>query len=252
MNQEKRKVFWKKVLLISLVVFFIFILISVINYFYISNYSEKYLYNDLEKLPKNKVGLLLGTTPVHSNQLPNPFFVARMYAAKQILWAEKIDYILVSGDNREVSYNEPKYMKNYLEKIGVSSTSIIADYAGRRTLDSVLRSQKIFQQNQITIISQKYHNQRAIFIARKNNIQALAFNADSESLQNNWSELNLQNSNALQHQNDLEKFLENCLLSFKIYFREILARDLASLDILLNRQPEILGDRIEIPDYDFK
>jgi len=221
MNQEKCKVFWKKVLPISLVVFCVFILISLINYFYISNYSEKYLYNNLEKLPKNKVGLLLGTSPVDSNRLPNSSFIFRMLAAKKILDAKKINYILVSGDNREISYNEPKYMKNYLEKIGVSSTSIISDYAGRRTLDSVLRSQKIFQQNQITIISQKYHNQRAVFIARKNNIQAVAFNAKEKS-------------------------------SPLTFIREILARDMASLDVLLNRQPEILGDNIEILDYDFK
>ena len=136
----------------------------------------------------------------------------------------KVEYILVSGDNKTTSYNEPKYMRNYLLKLGIDDGIIISDYAGRRTLDSVIRSSDIFQQDKITIISQKFHNQRAIFIARKNGIDAIAFNA-KYPYKNNFENLNA---------------------NTWTFVRELLARNLAVIDFLTNKKPTILGTNIEI------
>jgi SanA protein len=147
-----------------------------------------------------------------------------MEAAKNLLDNKKIEYILVSGDNRSVAYNEPKYMRNYLLKLGTATTSIISDYAGRRTLDSVLRSNQIFNQNKITIISQKFHNERAVFIARKNNIEAIGFNA------------------VYPYKN----FFSNFRVNAKTFIRELLARDIAVFDLFIGKKPEILGESIEI------
>ena len=152
------------------------------------------------------------------------FFINRMNAAKDLIANNKIKYILVSGDNKTTSYNEPKYMRNYLLKLGIDEDIIIADYGGRRTLDSVIRSSEIFQQDKITIISQKFHNQRAIFIARKNGIDAIAFNA-KYAYPNNF---------------------ENLFTNTWTFMRELLARDLAVIDFLTNKKPTILGTNIEI------
>jgi SanA protein len=178
----------------------------------------------VNKIEKNKVGLVLGTSPVTSAGERSLFFVTRMEAAKSLLDNEKIEYVLVSGDNRSVAYNEPKYMRNYLLKLGTPTSSIISDYAGRRTLDSVLRSNQIFNQNKITIISQRFHNERAIFIAKKNGIEAVAFNA------------------VYPHKN----FFRNFKVNMKTFVREIFARDLAVLDLFVGKKPEILGESIEI------
>lgn len=218
------KIWLKRVLFYTVFIFFLFFASSIIIFFYISNYSNPFIYNNVDKIPENKVGLVLGTSPVTASGETSMFFISRMSAAKDLIDNNKIEYILVSGDNKTTSYNEPKYMRNYLLKLGIDDGIIISDYAGRRTLDSVIRSNEIFQQDKITIISQKFHNQRAIFIARKNGIDAIAFNAEYPY------EINF----------------ENILTNTWTFLRELLARDLAIIDFLTNKKPTILGTNIEI------
>ncbi len=213
---------FKKIINIFLILICIFLFISTLIYFYISNYSKDFIYEDINKIPTNNVGLALGTSPVTIKGDASLFFISRMLATKDLIDSKKINYIIVSGDNKTVSYNEPKYMKNYLLKLNVNENAIVADYAGRRTLDSVLRSNEIFNQNKITIISQKFHNERAIFIARKNGIDAIAFNA------------------VYPYKNNLRDLPTN----IRVFLRELLARDLAILDIITNKGPEILGNDI--------
>lgn len=220
---KARKWLWK-IILVAIIFFIIFIIISLIIYFYIADYSKSFIYSDINSIPKNKAGLVLGTSPVTNSGGLNLFFISRMTATKDLLDAEKIDYAIVSGDNRTVAYNEPKYMRNYLLKLNVDENAIVSDYAGRRTLDSVLRSNEVFNQEDITIISQKFHNERAIFIARKNGINAIAYNAKYP----------------------FDKFTDNIYVNSKTFLREILARDLAVYDILTNKRPAILGNQIEI------
>lgn len=203
-----------------LIVFFI---VSAIVYFYISHYTKDYIFSKIENLPFNEVGLVLGTSPVTREGHPNLFFINRMEATRELFDFEKISYVLVSGDNQTVSYNEPKYMRNFLLKLNIDEYSIVSDYGGRRTLDSVLRSNEIFNQNKITIISQKYHNERAIFIARKKGINAVAYNAKYP----------------------YPNSFKNLPINIKIFLRELLARDLAVLDILTNKKPAILGESID-------
>lgn len=206
----------------------LFVFFSTLTYFYISHYSKPFIFNDINLISKNKVGLTLGTSPVTASGDASQFFITRMQAAKELKDNNKIEYILVSGDNRSVSYNEPKYMRNYLLKLGVESGIIIPDYAGRRTLDSVLRSYEIFNQNSITVISQKFHNERAIFIARKNGINAIAFDAKDP------------------YPNNFKNLYRNLIT----YTREIVARDVAIFDFIFNKRPEILGETIEIKNED--
>lgn len=179
-----------------------------------------YCYTDINKIPKNHVGLVLGTSSRLQNGKVNLFFRNRILAAKQLYDADKIEYILVSGDNRMMNYNEPITMRQNLIKLGVPKDKIIMDFAGFRTLDSVIRSSKIFQQDSITIISQEFHNKRALYIAKTHNINAVAFNAKSVSFS----------------------------YALNIYIREIFARVKMFIDIYITHtEPHFLGAPEVIP-----
>jgi SanA protein len=180
--------------------------------------AEEYLYDDASIIPHNRVGLLLGTSKYTSNNNQNQYFNNRIQAAAALFHAKKIDYILISGDNSFTYYNEPQMMLEDLIKLQVPREKIYLDYAGFRTLDSVIRAKKIFGLNQLTVISQKFHNERAIFIARKNGIDAVGFNAK-----------------------DVDKFF-----GFKTKIREKFARVKVVIDLLAGKEPKFLGEPIEI------
>ena len=86
----------------------------------------------------------------------------------ELFQAGKISRILVSGDNRRMNYNEPVEMRKALIAHGIPDSVIVMDFAGIRTLDSVIRAKKVFGQDRFTIISQRFHNERALYIAGRN------------------------------------------------------------------------------------
>lgn len=162
--------------------FFILIMLFSVCSLIICNYitiqtTQSFIYNQSQIIPYNKVALLPGTSHSLGRGIANPFFENRMDAAWQLYASGKISYIVVSGDNRTLSYNEPAQMRAALVKRGVPDSVIISDYAGLRTLDSVLRCRDIFGQTNFTIISQQFQNERALFIAQHHNINAIAYNA---------------------------------------------------------------------------
>jgi SanA protein len=134
-------------------------------------------YHSVAGIPKNRVGLVLGCSQKVAGGRENAFFQARIEAAHQLFQAGKIEFILVSGDNHVASYDEPTAMKNALVALGVPAERIVCDYAGFTTLDSVVRAQKVFQQSAMTVISQQFHNERAIYLARAHGVDAIGFNA---------------------------------------------------------------------------
>ena len=183
------------------------------TYHWISFKTNSLVYDDIDAIPKNKVGLLLGTGKYAASGNINLFYKYRIDAAVKLYKAGKIKYILVSGDNSRKEYDEPSDFKNDLIIRGIPEDKIFLDYAGFRTLDSVVRAKEIFGQTSVTFISQKFHNQRAIYIADHYNIKAVGFNARDV---------------------------------YKSHFREYLARAKASLDLVFNVQPKFLGKKIAI------
>ena len=134
--------------------------------------------------------------------------------------SRKIRTIIVSGDNRAHDYNEPEKMKRALIKLGVPAQHIVCDYAGLRTLDSVVRAKRIFGLNSILFVSQRFQNQRAIYIAKAHGLDAIAYNARDIGARN----------------------------GLKTRFREIGARVKMWLDVnILATEPKHLGDRIDLP-----
>ena len=180
--------------------------------------TNNFIYYDCNKIPQNRVGLLLGTSRFLSNGNPNQYFINRIKATVNLYNSHKIEYIVISGDNSTVDYNEPLDMKNELIKAGIPADKIYLDYAGFRTYDSVIRLEKIFGQKKFTVISQEFHNRRAIYIANRLNMQAIGYNARDVDVYN----------------------------GFKTKLREKFSRILVFVDLMINKQPKFLGEQIEI------
>ncbi|MBC7554369.1 MAG: YdcF family protein [Taibaiella sp.] len=206
---------WRLAILLSVILMAV---IFVANYYVVKNTRAQLFYN-VKSVPKNKVGLLLGTAKYmdKARKIVNQYYQNRIDAAVALYMAGKVDYIIVSGDNSTQFYNEPLLMKNDLIERGVPESHIYMDNAGFRTLDSILRCRDIFGQSSFTIISQTFHNQRALFIANHKNLNTVAFCAADGNLY--WSAT----------------------------IREKFARIKMLLDLILNKQAKFYGDKIDMP-----
>lgn len=174
------------------------------------------IYDSIETVPKKDVALVLGTSPKLMTGEPNPFFYERIKLAALLLKEGKVKHIIVSGDNQTKYYNEPIKMYNALLELGVDKESVDLDYAGLRTLDSIVRCKLIFGQDNIAIITQPFHSPRALFISKYYDIDAISL-----SLTNIPSDF-----------------------SYKVKAREYLARALAVLDLyVFKRSPKYLGEK---------
>ena len=176
------------------------------------------VYTSVDDIPYSRVGLLLGTARNTKRKgFMNPYYKYRIKAATDLMKAGKIKYLVISGDNGRKEYNEPEMMRDDLIKAGIDSSSIYLDYAGFRTFDSMVRLKEVFGQDSVTVISQLFHNERALFIASKEGIVANGFNAK-------------------------DGYAEGVML------REKLARVKVFVDYLIATKPKFLGKKIVIPD----
>lgn len=183
------------------------------------SYSSSRCYTDVNEIPYNRVGLVLGTTDTLKSGRANLYFKYRMQAAAELYHSGKINRILVSGDNHIKSYDEATAMLNALVALGVPDTAIKCDYAGFSTYDSMIRAKKVWGLDKMTIISQHWHNQRALYIARSAGIDAVAFDAND---------------------------LKSRKLKLKYTIREWFSRTKALWNIIFNKQPHFLGQQEEI------
>ncbi|MFT5600860.1 MAG: SanA protein [Flavobacteriales bacterium] len=161
----------------ALFLFGITLVFLVASNWWIKSSTDKYIYSDITSVPYNKVGLVLGASKSFSNGSDNPYFTYRVEAAAELFFAGKVDLLILSGDNSKSNYNEPEDMLKALVNLGVPKTVITLDYAGFRTFDSMVRLKKVFGQSHVTIVSQKFHLQRALYIARQFHINAVGFEA---------------------------------------------------------------------------
>ena len=204
----------------ALLSFFVFLplLILTCNLWVVQS-TNQLVYRNSDQVPENQVGLVLGTSNKLTDGSPNPYFENRIRTAAELYKKGKVKHILVSGDNNDQYYNEPLNMRNALMEHGVPSSAITLDYAGFRTLDSVVRCKKVFGQHQVTIITQPFHSYRALFISRYHDIDAVAMTTREVPLS----------------------------LSFKVRARELLARTVAIWDLYVaHKGPKFLGQREEL------
>lgn len=208
----------KKIARISLILIAILLILVFVTDYWVSKSVKENLYTNVYETPANKVGLLLGTSKYTVGGHVNLYYKYRINAAVELFKSGKINFILVSGDNGTMQYDEPNTMKKDLIAAGIPEDKIYLDYAGFRTLDSIMRCKYIFGQSSITVISQPFHNERALFIAHRKNIKAVGFNA--KEVPNGYS--------------------------VKVRIREKFARVKMMIDLLFDKQPKYYGTKIEI------
>lgn len=185
---------------------------------WISWQTAPYIYDDLLSLPPRQVGVVLGTAKYYRTGVINQYYLYRMQGALNAYNSSKVSYLLLSGDNALQSYNEPMTMRRDLIAAGISPADIVLDYAGFRTLDSIVRTRKVFDTNDFTIITQRFHCERALFIALHMGIQAQCYAVSSP---------------------------KNMMM---VRLREVGARLGALFDLyILKREPRFLGPQVPIP-----
>jgi SanA protein len=174
-------------------------------------------------IPHKRVALVLGCAPVLGGGMPNGFFENRMDAAARLFRAGKADYLLLSGDNHSVDYDEPTAMKQALIDRGVPEERLVLDYAGFSTSDSIIRAKKVFGVDDLCVVSQPDHIMRAIYIADHHGVDAIGFAAGEIAVRYSW----------------------------RTRVRESLARVRTLFDVhVWDRQPHFLGPRIPIGNQD--
>lgn len=201
--------------------FWSFALIVLLGNRWVINNTSDYITDKWALLPNNDVGLVLGTSPYLVTGRPSPAFHGRIEAAAELYRVGKIKHVIVSGANPDATYNEPRAMRRALVQAGVPENAITMDFAGYRTFDSVVRAKEVFRLSRFTIITQRYHLYRAVFIAKKFGVPARGFIAPANA--------------------DGRK-------GFRHPPREVFARVAAILDIfLLNTEPKFLGTPEAVP-----
>lgn len=201
----------------------VLLVIIVCHYIVVVNASGK-TYDNVEEIPHNKVGLLLATSPITPGGAHNYYFENRIKAADELYKAGKIDFIIASGGDYTQSQkngcDEPGAIRDSLVARGVPIERIILDYEGTRTLNSIAKAKQVYGLDSLMLISQKYHNERAIYLADQYRISAVGYNAEPSPIRRN---------------------------RVKNILREFFARPKMFLDILTGKNPDIKKDTISIP-----
>lgn len=157
-------------------VFGVIVMVLLCNWIVVDATRNKVFF-DLKSLPSNDVGLVLGTSKYVTKGKENLFFKYRMEASALLFKEGKVKYLILSGNKEAETYDEPKAMKQALTKLGVPEDAMMLDTAGYRTYDSVIRCHEVYGQERVTVISQNFHNARALYLAGHEGLDAIGFAA---------------------------------------------------------------------------
>ncbi len=197
----------------------VLLLISMITANIVIGSYACYTTDRISELQPVHCAILLGTAKWLKGGRRNLYYQYRIMAAAKLYYSGKCRKIIVSGDNATMQYNEPMTMKRDLVKIGVKDEDVICDYAGFRTLDSIIRFKEIFGQKKGIVVSQKFHNTRAVYIGRFYGIDLQGFNA-----------------------RDVQVYY-----GLKTKFREFFSKAMCVLDVhFFYTQPKFLGEKVSV------
>ena len=185
----------------------------------IERYAAGRCYDSWSALPHCNAAVVLGASDRTASGAVNLHYLYRIDAAAELWHRGIVRWLLVSGDNGRVDYDEPTQMKADLVARGVPATVIYRDYAGFRTLDTVVRARDVFGLDQFIIVSQPDHIRRAVYLAHSHGINAIGYAAQAVNLRS----------------------------GLKTRIREWFARGKAVLDIeILNAQPRFRGESVVV------
>ncbi|MDR7209079.1 ElyC/SanA/YdcF family protein [Flavobacterium piscis] len=209
----------KKYLKIILYLFIIVLIAVVSANLHVKSTTKNRIHHSLKRFPKNDVGIIFGAG-INGDQ-PGKYLKDRLDAGILLYKAKRINKILLSGDNGRQEYDELTVMKNYCFNHGVDTTKIFIDYAGFDTYSTMYRAKHVFKIKRATLISQKYHLNRAIYIGQKFGIKSVGYSANKGDY------------NGYEY----------------VTFREYFSVFKSFFDVLRNREPHFLGNSIDINGY---
>lgn len=222
MKKHKKTILW----LVAVVVAAMFLLLLIWACHHMVERNARFrTYDKYDKIPHNKVGLLLATSPITPDGEHNYNFDNRIKAAYELYLTRKIDFIIASGGDytqtQKKGCDEPKAILDSLTSLGIPENRIFLDYEGTRTLNSIAKAKSVYSLKSLTLISQKYHNERAMYLADEYGIYTIGYNAEPSPISGNR----------------VKNFLRECLARVKMF-----------MDILTNNKPSIKNDSIRIPE----
>jgi len=210
---------YRRALLFSLTAFLLLIAFILAANFWVIRRTRDGIITRAAALPQNDVTMILGTSRTVRGRWVNPFFEGRMNAAAELYREGKTRHFLVSGDNGHEGYDEPTWMRDALVTRGVPASAITMDFAGFRTLDSMARAKAVFGLQRFTIITDDFHEPRAIFLARSYGLDVVGY--PSASIPFRWSKMTRA--------------------------RELISRTVACVEVYaLHTKPRYFGPKVEI------
>lgn len=197
----------------------VFVLVLVATDVYVGMSTNQYIYSDINALPERPVAVVLGTSRHYAGKM-NPFYKSRVEAAAALYANKKVRAVVVSGDNATRQYNEPRMLRKDLIAAGVPADFVTMDFAGFRTLDSIVRAKEVFKLDSFVVVSQRFQVERALYIARAHDIKAIGYVAQNPPYFG-WY--------------------------WRVRLREVFARFLAVLDVtVLDTMPRFLGPKVDV------
>lgn len=132
----------------------------------------------VDDIPVERVAIVFGAGLLRDGSA-GPVLRDRVETAVQLYQQDKVDKLLMSGDNRFVEYNEPEAMRQYALGFGIPDEDIVLDYAGRRTYDSCYRANAIFQMDSAILVTQSFHLPRALFLCNWLGVESTGVEANN-------------------------------------------------------------------------
>ena len=206
----------KKLFLVPFIALTIGVFISLLSYTYVGSFS-KYIVSENTLADTVRVGVVLGGG-IEGDQ-PRPLLRDRLETAKRLLETGVVDKLVLSGDNRFESYNEPAAMQNYLVAEGVDIASLQLDFAGRSSYETCERAKKIFGLDSAVFVSESTHLPRVLYLCRHFGIEA--YGVASDGAASSGSRIGQR-------------------------WREVLARNKALLNVYIKGENTVLGEPIRL------
>lgn len=164
-------------MLVFLIIIIVLIAVVAFCNFYVAHSARGKIFDSVEQIPFYNVGLVLGTPAKRQDGEPNQYFVNRMDAAVDLLRKKKISRLILSGGVSITGENEPRDMHRYMLEQGIAEDLIEEDCSGWRTFESI-KNARDGGVTRMTIITQRDHAERALFIAKKMKMDCVAFVAN--------------------------------------------------------------------------